>query len=74
MVISSQDSGEGSDPDESSQQSMETEIIMCFKEIHLSQRVAKKSNKWYKDYGFEEMDNANFFVIFRGILSCVVQV
>ncbi len=41
---------------------METEIIMFVKEIQSSQRVARKSKKWYKDYVFEEVLNAKTLV------------
>jgi hypothetical protein len=58
MESSSKDSGEGSYPEAWSQQSMETQIIMCVKEIQSFQGVARKSKIWYKDYGFEDMDKA----------------
>ena len=58
MESSTQESGEGSGPDESIKQSMESEIKICGKEIELFKNVSKKSKKWYKDYGFEEMYNA----------------
>ncbi len=56
---STKDSGEGSDPEGSSQQSIETEIIMCVEEIQSLQGVASKSKKWCMDYGFEETDHQN---------------
>ena len=31
----------------------------CGEEIELFKSVSKKSKKWYRDYGFEEIDNAN---------------
>jgi hypothetical protein len=62
MESSTQESCEGSGPDESIKQSMESEIKNCGKEIELFQSVSKKSKKWYKDYGFEEIDNAKTLV------------
>ena len=38
---------------------MESEIKLCGEEIELFKSVSKKSKKWYRDYGFEEIDNAN---------------
>ena len=38
---------------------MESEIKICGEEIALFKSVSKKSKKWYRDYGFEEIDNAN---------------
>ncbi len=58
MESSTQESCEGFDPDELIKQSMESEITICGKEIELFKSVSKKSKKWYKDYGFEEIDNA----------------
>ena len=59
MESSIQESGEGSGLDESIRQSMESEIKICGEEIELFKSVSKKSKKWYRDYGFEEIDNAN---------------
>ena len=59
MESSIQESGEGSGLDESIRQSMESEIKICGEEIALFKSVSKKSKKWYRDYGFEEIDNAN---------------
>jgi hypothetical protein len=59
MESSIQESGEGSGLDESIRQSMESEIKICGEEIELFKGVSKKSKKWYRDYGFEEIDNAN---------------
>ena len=56
MKSSTHDSGEGSDPEESSQESMVTEIKMCVEEIQQTEGIAKKSKRWYKEFGFEEMD------------------
>ena len=41
---------------------MESEIKICGKEIELFKSVSKKSKKWYKDYGFEEIDSAKTLV------------
>ena len=41
---------------------MESEIKICGREIELFKSVLKKSKKWYKDYGFEEIDNAKTLV------------
>ena len=57
MKSSTHDSGEGSDPEESSQESMVTEIKMCVGEIQQTDGIAKNSKRWYKEFGFEEMDN-----------------
>ena len=57
MKSSTHDSGEGSDPEESSQESMVTEIKMCVEEIQQTDGIAKNSKRWYKEFGFEEMDN-----------------
>ena len=35
---------------------------MCGKEIELLNSVSKKSKRWYRDYGFEEMDDAKSLV------------
>ena len=59
MESSIQESGEGSGLDESIRQSMESEIKICGEEIELFKSVSKKSKKWYRDYGYEEIDNAN---------------
>ncbi len=58
MESSTHDSGEGSDPEESSQESTVTEIKMCVEEIQPTDGIAKKFKRWYKEFGFEEMDNA----------------
>ena len=57
MKSSTHDSGEGSDPEESSQESMVTEINMCVEDIQQRDGIAKNSKRWYKKFGFEEMDN-----------------
>jgi hypothetical protein len=57
MESSTHDSGEGSDSEELSQESMVTEIKMCIEEIQPTDGIAKKSKRWYKEFGFEEMDN-----------------
>jgi hypothetical protein len=67
MESSTQESCEGSGPGNpgpglSIKQSMETEIKICGEEIRLFKSVSKKSKKWYKDYGFEEIDNAKTLV------------
>jgi hypothetical protein len=62
MESSTQESCKGSGPDESIRQSMESEIKICGKETELFKSVSKKSKKWYKDYGFEEIDNAKTLV------------
>ena len=59
MESSIQESGEGSGPDESIRQSMESEIKIFGEEIALFKSVSKKSKTWYRDYGYEEIDNAN---------------
>ena len=54
MKSSTHDSGEGSDPDESSEESMVTEINMCVEEITQTDGIAKKSKRWYKEFGLEK--------------------